>query len=42
MDNIKTDLWETGCGDSNWTDLVLDRNRCSALKTMAFKRQVPF
>jgi hypothetical protein len=42
MYNIKTDLWEKVYGDSNWTDLVLDRDRRIALKVMTFNRQVPF
>jgi hypothetical protein len=40
-DNIRTDLWEVGCGCVDWIGLVQARDRWRALVSAVMNLQVP-
>jgi len=40
-DNSKMDLQEVGCGDMDWIELALDRDRWRALVTAVMNPWVP-
>jgi hypothetical protein len=41
-DNIKTDLYEEGCGDMDWFDLTEDRDRWQTLVNAVMNFQVTY
>jgi hypothetical protein len=40
-ENIKMDLQEVGCGDTDWIDLAQDKDRWRALVNAVMNLQVP-
>jgi hypothetical protein len=40
-DNIKIDLHEEGCGDTDWIELVQEREKCGALANAVMNLRVP-
>jgi hypothetical protein len=40
-DNIKVNLQEVGCGDTDWIEVAQDRNRWRAIMNAVMKLQVP-
>ena len=39
--NVKVDLLDVGCGDMDWIELALDRNRWRALVNAVMNLRVP-